>query len=114
MANWQDFPRIDLQAIPIAKSKGWLPKFNHNDKIYKRITPEHVPNHSVAFEKLGTDGKVSKVLWVVCLEKKRGTNDYVIVNSWRCADLVGDYYINTRDYDTIEIALEKESSTITI
>jgi hypothetical protein len=114
MSNWKDFPRIDLQAIPIAESKGWVTKFDKNDKIFKRCTPESVPNHSVNFEKLGADGKVIKVLRVVCLTKKHGNHDYRIVNSWSCADVVGDRYVNPRDYNDIETALEKESLTLSI
>ncbi len=114
MAQWKDFLRIDLQAIPIAESNGWLTKFSYNDKNYRRMTPQYVPHDSVSFEKLGTDGNISKVLWVVYLTKKRANHDYVIDKSWRCADLVGNKYCNHRNYETIELAMEKESETISI
>jgi hypothetical protein len=97
MENWTDFSRDDLNHIPLAVEKGWLPDFDYIDRMYHRTTPKNVPNHCVQFK------KNNKTAWKVY----KTTNNNIII-FWRIADLINGYYKNHRTYNTLEEIFDKE------
>jgi hypothetical protein len=93
--NWSECERDDLNQIPVALEKGWLPDFNYKDKMQGRITPENCPHETVSFF------KNEKHTW-------KGYNRNTGESYWIVADLIHMRFTNHRQYDTLELVFENE------
>jgi hypothetical protein len=104
MATWIDFERDDLNAIPLAFDKGWLPEFDYKDKRAGRFTPENIPMNAVSFK------KGNKYAWKIYHITSPKENEVWgdLQEIWRVAELVDGYYCNHRTYNTIQEVFEKE------
>jgi hypothetical protein len=104
MANWIDFERDDLNAIPKAFDKGWLPEFDYKDKLYGRMSPDNIPMNCVSFKK---GNKYAWKIYHISLPKENEVwGD--LSELWRVAELIDNYYCNHRTYNTIQEVFEKE------
>ena len=104
MTNWIDFERDDLNAIPMAFDKGWLPEFDYKDKRAGRFSPENIPMNSVSFK------KGNKNTWKIFhfTLPKEGEVWSDLTEVWRVAELIDNHYCNYRTYATIQEVFEKE------
>lgn len=51
METWNDSKRDDLNNIPLMQANGFKTNFAYQDIMYKRTTPQFVPQFSVNFVK---------------------------------------------------------------
>ena len=92
--RWTDSLRDDLNCIPLAISKGWLPKFSLSDKYHCRTTPGNVPLDTLTFS------KDNKVTWKVYSFVKEVNGVYhPLFEAWRVADFIDGIYRNHRVYE---------------
>lgn len=96
--TWSECERDDLNQIPVAIEKGWTPKFAYYDKMHQRITPDHCPHDTVSFKKDNVR------TWKGYKRTSEGLFSY-----WIVADYIDNYFVNHRQYDSLELVFLNES-----
>lgn len=93
--RWEDCERDDLRCIPKMESNGFTTKFSSQDRTYKRVSIEHIPNDAVSFSRGATN------IWKTYQKKDDG-----IYSAWTLAELVDGHYTGHKVFDEIEDVLK--------